>query len=264
MADQTPVITEPTAPAIPTVPENSPQAPVVDPYENVSHEEALTKLKERDQSLTKLQDDLKQKETFIQQRNQQLGEARQYQQRFEVANAELAKARETLNSLQRDPNADKDAYADAKLQERQYQTEANAAGIQLAELQIKTAHPDFDNLLVTDIPEVMKAEGYTEAQINQMKMRYRADPQLAIQYADKAKMYQQNKKLQADLESARKAGDLLGTSVAGAASLAPGLGGGSVGNTSLKDPAKMTRAELNAEYDKLAAKGLVTPRKQRY
>lgn len=235
----------------------------VDPYGELTLEDAIALVKQKDQVLVEKQTQLQQKEEFIQSQRSKIGQAKEFQQKYEEASIELQKAQTKLDQLKDDPSVDMDQYADAKLEANRHQTARDIASMTLAEFQVAAAVPEFDELLKTDIPTVMKAEGYSDYQIQQFQANWKRDPVFATSLANRAKLHKENVSLKQQLEQGKRKKVSEGEQVAKASALSSGINISGTPTGHVKAVENMTEAEIVAEYNKLMKKGVVTLRKEK-
>ena len=226
--------------------------------EELTYEEALARLKESQAAIKKQDEALKQKEEFIQRQKTEVGKAREVQQKYNQTLSELEKAKAELDKMKDDPSVDIDQYADAKHRVQKVESEAQLYSSSIAEGQVLGLFPDFIDLLEKEIPAIMKAEGYNDIQVAQMKQNWRLDPNFSIQYGQKAKLYQENVKLKEELSRSKKVANGGVEQIVNAPRLAPGVRGTS--GSALKPVESMTAEEKRAEYARLVKLGKVTPR----
>lgn len=227
--------------------------------EELTYEEALAQLRESQAAIKKQEEALRQKEEFIQRQKTEVGKAREVQQKYNQTLSELEKAKAELDQMKDDPSVDIDQYADAKHRVQKVESEAQLYSSSIAEGQVLGVFPDFNDLLEKEIPAIMKAEGYNDIQVAQMKQNWRLDPNFSIQYGQKARLYQENVKLKEELGKSTKKAVSEAERIANASKMAPGVKG-TTSYRPVKRYEDMTAEDKRAEYNRLVKQGKITPR----
>jgi len=234
------------------------QAPA-DPYADIEDVQQIREmLRQKDVEVQKFKTMTEQQERFIQQKKQQLGDSDKRKRELEQANVELLEAQKKAEEAREQVYENPDAYADAKYEVLSRQKEILTKQHAMNESVVLSVHSDFKDLLQVGIPEVLKNEGFTEQHVQQFRDNWRLDPQTAVFYADKARMYREKLELQKELERVKQGKSDIADKIMNAATLSSPI----IGNANPKSYAKpiesMTPQEIEAEYRELMKKGQVT------